>query len=420
MSSLGQIRMPLRIANALVAYVDYIVQFVYPAGLAVFYPHPQADWPAWRVTTAAALLSAASLGAIWLFLKRKTPYLTVGWFWYLGMLVPVIGLVQVGLQARADRYMYLPQIGLTIALAWGMKAAAASRRPGDWLHAVLPALAATAVLAWAVCAARQASFWRDSETLWRRALDCTTNNSAAHGNLGVALSAQGRVGEAVEQYRAALAINPRNIESLICLGDALLKLGRLEEAVAPLEEAIRIDPRNWMARNNLGVVYMKQRKNAEAAAEFENALRLNPNDALARNNLGDLLFQKGDVSGALAQWDELIRLQPDHLFALGRSAWLLATSPENSIRNGSRAVELAERAVQLDGGRQPIVLDALAAAYAEAGRFAEAVQTAQRAMARASDPSTRTPAELQKAIQARLELYRAGKSYREQPARLGL
>ena len=182
--------MPLsaRISNALVSYVAYLGQFFYPVGLAVLYPHPGPGLPLWKPV--AALLALAAISIAVLVWRRRRPAVLVGWFWYLGMLVPVIGLVQVGTQAMADRYTYLPQIGLCIALAWGAAQAVASWPYRRWACGAGSALVLAVLMA---CAWRQTTFWRDSEALWKHTLDCTSRNSVAHDNLGFVLARQGTV-----------------------------------------------------------------------------------------------------------------------------------------------------------------------------------------------------------------------------------
>ena len=205
-----------RLANALVAYVSYLGQSVYPAGLAVFYPHPEGAVPAGQVLVAAAVLVLISVGAV--AGRRRCPYLLVGWLWYLGMLVPVIGVVQLGWCARADRFTYLPQIGLAVALAWGAADLCRSWSPGRWACGVASALMLAALTA---CAWRQTCSWYDSETLWTHALACTSSNWMAHEKLGDVFLVQGHVAEAVAQYRKTLEIKPDCAESHVSLANAL-------------------------------------------------------------------------------------------------------------------------------------------------------------------------------------------------------
>jgi tetratricopeptide (TPR) repeat protein len=237
-----------RLANAPIAYFEYLGKFFWPADLAVFYPHPPTP-PAWRPL--AAVLGLAGLStAAWLG-RRTQPWLLVGWLWYLGMLVPVIGIVQVGSQGMADRYTYLPEIGLAIAIVWAASTALRSptRKRGN-----LPIVAAVAILLAVLMAMswRQTSYWRSSEALWTRALDCTgDDNVVAHINLGWALKDQGRLGEAIEQYRRALEIRPDSAEARNKLGVALALQGKLDEALAEFILAVKFDPQNAGFRANL-------------------------------------------------------------------------------------------------------------------------------------------------------------------------
>ncbi len=219
-------RFPLssRVANALVSYVAYVGQFFWPAGLAVFYPHPGSSLPIGKIVGAALLLTVVSVAAlVWL---RRFPYLFVGWFWYLGTLVPMIGLVQIGAYAKADRFTYVTQIGLCIALAWGAAELCRSWPRLRWVCGISSALAVGALL---VFAWRQTTYWRDSEALWTHALACAPPNEMAHNCLGLALADRGQVDEAIAHYRRALEIQPLFADARLNLGNALAAKGRLTE-----------------------------------------------------------------------------------------------------------------------------------------------------------------------------------------------
>lgn len=343
-----------RAGNAVVAYVAYVGQFFWPANLAVFYPHPENALPLWKIVVAVATLVAISAGA-WMA-RRRAPYLLVGWLWYLGILVPVIGLVQVGDQARADRYTYLPQIGLCIAIAWGVAAlvarsSAEAFEPSQPLrqlqrHWLTAAFSIGLVVVLAVAARQQTSYWRNDETLWRHALDCTDRNATAEFNLGVALMQRGDDAEAMKRFERSIAISPRSAD----------------------------------AQNDLGVLLAKAGQLDKAADCFRAALQSRPSLADAHGNLGTVLQQQGNNAEALTHWREAARLDPDNPRAANRLAWALATLPDASLRNGAEAIASARRAVELSGGREPIMLGTLAAAHAEAGQFSEAVSTADRAI----------------------------------------
>jgi len=402
---LDQLPLGVRLENAAVAYATYLVQFFYPAGLAAYYPHAEGDLPLWRVAAAAAVLIALTVGA--LAARRRHPWLLVGWLWYLGMLVPVIGIVQVGGQATADRYTYLPQIGLAIALTWEAKHWAAGKPVRVWACGIVATLAVAVLMG---CAWRQTSYWRDSETLWRRTLDCTRRNALAHLHLGAELQRQGRAAEAVEEFQNALALAPDHPMTLNNLGLALLDLGQLDEAVAHLRRAVERNPRWPEARLNLGNALAAQKLWDRAAAEYQAALDVRPGYAKARYNLGVVLYESGRAKEALAQWEEMLRADPNDAAALTRTAWTLAAAPDDAIRNGAKAVESAQRAVRLTGGVDPVAVDALAAAYAESGRFPEALQAARLALQLAKEQHN---ASLAEAVAERIAGYESGRPARD-------
>ena len=433
----------LRVANAAVSYVAYLAQIVYPVGLAPFYPYSAAGVTAVRVGGALALLGIVSVSAF--LVRRERPYVLVGWLWYLVMLLPVIGIVQVGAQARADRYTYLPHIGVYVVVAWAVAEASRSWRRRA---AVLGVVGAGAIGTLMACAYQQASYWRNSETLWRHTLAWNDDNSVAHNNLGAALLADGRVDEAIGHFRRAMQINPQNAFAYNNLGAALIRTGRPDEAVGPFTTAFGIDPDYGDAHNGLGNALLDMNRVGEAAAQYQKALELNPEHADAHNGLGNAFLRAGRIDDAIAQYDATLRLDPRHvdayngignallrtgrvddaiarytralaidpgyvlshngiataLMQAGRVdeavrhyeealrldpdfpsvcnnfAWVLATSRDPAFRNGARAIELAERASRLAGGRNPVFLGTLAAAYAESGRFDDAVRVARAAI----------------------------------------
>ncbi len=394
-----------RIENALVSYVAYVGKFFYPLGLAVFYPYPGSGFPIWKVAGAVLILAGVTAGAVVYW--RRCPSLLVGWLWYLGMLVPVIGLVQVGEQAMADRYTYLPQIGLAIALAWGAKRVLDRWPSRAWLGGVASALLLAALMG---CSWQQTSYWRDSETLWAHTLDCTSRNTLAEINLGVLLYAQGHVDDAARHFQNALDIEPDDAMTRNNLGIALYDKGHVADAITQYRKALEVDPLYAEAHNNLGNALLAEKEIDEATAEYREALKIRPDYVDAGYNLGLLLHRQGKLPEAIAQWGELVRLRPDSTVVLDRMAWVLATSPQASVRNGPRAIELAQRAAKLTGGQHPAILDTLAAAYAEAGRLPEALRTAEQALALASSQNKTALAE---ALQERIKLYRAGSPYRD-------
>jgi tetratricopeptide (TPR) repeat protein len=297
--------LPSRIANALVSYVAYLGQFFYPVGLAVFYPLPQNALPVWKILGSGLLLAGISLAV--LACRRKHPYCLVGWLWYLGMLVPVIGLVQVGSQAMADRYTYLTQIGLYIALAWGAERISRRWPYRRWVGGVISVLVVTN-LAW--CAWQQVSYWKDDETLWTHTLACTSQNCLAHNNLGNVLAGHRRVEEAIAHYRKALEINPDDVKVHNNLGAALAHGGQIEEAIAHYRRALEINPDDVEAHSNLGVALAGRGRVDEAIAHYRKALEINVDDADAHNNLGLALAGRGEVDEAMTHYRKALEIKP--------------------------------------------------------------------------------------------------------------
>jgi tetratricopeptide (TPR) repeat protein len=328
-----------RISNAVVTYVVYIRQMFWPTKLAVFYPHPENRLPTLEIILALILLIGITGAA--LVLRRKAPYFITGWLWYLGMLVPVIGLVQVGWQGHADRYTYLPQIGLYLATTWGIADLTRSWR----LRRI--ALGAAAVLiigALTWRASLETSYWRDSETLFTRALTVTSNNDVALNNLGI----------------------------------LFLERGQLDDAISRLQAAVDLRPENGPAHNNLAKALLQKGRLAEAMLHYRKLLEIEPENIEARNILGTALIQQGRVKEAIDQWQEALALQPENGNAASNLAWVFATCPDGAVRDGVRAVELAEKALRISGGKIPMIYRVLAAAYAETGRFSNAIESAQR------------------------------------------
>ena len=302
-----QVPLAVRLGNAAVSYVAYLVQFFYPVDLAVLYPFPTSGLPIEKVAAATFVLAAISGGGvIW---RRRCPYLLVGWLWYLGMLIPVIGLVQVGYQAMADRYTYLPEIGVTIALAWGASDLARSWPHRGWVGGVASAVALAALMG---CAWQQTGYWRDSETLWNHTLASTRRNHIAHYNLGVALDHLGRIDEAMSQYRKALEVKPDYVDARMNLGVDLASRGQTDEAIAAYRETIRLAPQFATAHNNLGVALAGVGQIDEAILQYQKTLELDPGFAEAYNNLGNALAVLGQLDEAIADYDQALKRLPDY------------------------------------------------------------------------------------------------------------
>jgi len=467
-----------RLANSLAAYVIYLGQLFWPAGLAAHYPYSGPGLPPVEIMAAALLLATISTAA-WLA-RRKHPGLLVGWLWYVGMSVPVIGLVQVGDQPHADRYTYLPQIGLYIMIAW-----LPARPPGPWHlnRRVVAGLSGVIVGTLIICARAQAAYWQDSETLWTHTLACTSDNEVAENNLGNALVSAGQPDAAIPHLQRALAILPDDAQADYNLGYALLQKGQLDEAMVPLQKAEAISPAWADPYNILGNFFLQHGRVDEAIAQYQMAIKIQPGYAEAHNNLGTVLFQTGRVDQAMAQYQKAIDIQPDLAEAhsnlsrtmlqkrevnaaiiqarealkirpdfakarrnlgvalvqkgqvdegvsqlqqalalqpdlwdaqsdLTQIAWIMATAPAASARNGSKALELALQTDRLSGGTNSVMAATLAAAYAETGQFPAAITTARRALQLASGQNN---AALAVALASQLKLYEAGSPFHDSP-----
>jgi cytochrome c-type biogenesis protein CcmH/NrfG len=366
-----QLPVSARISNSLVAYVVYIRQMFWPAGLAVFYPHPENRLPVWEISLALIVLIGITGAAF--VLRKRAPYFIIGWLWYLGMLVPVIGLVQVGWQGHADRYTYLPQIGLYIAVTW---AATDLTRSWRFQRIALGAAVLVIVAALTWWARVQTSYWRNSETLFTHALVVTTNNDVALNNLGI----------------------------------LYLEKGQLDDAISRLQAAIDLRPENGPAHNNLAKALLQKGDITKAMVHYRKFLEIEPENVEARNILGTALIQQGRVAEAIDQWQNALAIQPDNGNAASNLAWVFATCPEESMRHGARAVELGEKALLISGGKIPMVYRVLAAAYAETGRLADAVETAQRGANLAN--SQGNPA-LAAELESNIALYQSGRPLRD-------
>ena len=249
-------------------------------------------------------------------------------------------------------------------------------------------------------------------THWQKAVEIDPEDGEARDKLGYALLRKGRLGEAVQHLQKASAVNPKDGEARYNLGLARLQQGRLDEAIVHFQAALVVDPKNAEAHNDLAVALLRKGQPDEAIAQFQKAIDLDPKNAQAVCNLGNAFYLQRRIPEALAQWRASLRLEPRQAVVLNQAAWVLATSAEAPIREGAEAVELAERAVELTGGREPAMLDTLAAAYAEAGRFAEATQTAGRALSLAMQQNQ---ASLVEGVKARITLYEDGLPFRVAP-----
>jgi tetratricopeptide (TPR) repeat protein len=298
-----------RIGNALISYIYYLGKMIWPHSLAVFYPYSEM-LPSWQVAGACLLLLCISLVVI--MTMKQLPYLAVGWLWYIGTLVPVIGLVQVGDQAMADRYTYIPLIGIFVAVAWGV-----SELLGPWRHRekVLSAAGTAIISVLLVVTWVQVGYWRDSITLFQHALDVTSNNHMAHNNLGSAFDNQGRKKEAFVHWFEAVRIKPEFPEAHYNLGTVLQDQGKIKEAIGHYHESLRIRPEFPQAHYNLATALAGEGNLDEAISHYLEALRIDPGHAEAQNNLGVALERKGRIKEAITHYTEALRIKPDHAVA---------------------------------------------------------------------------------------------------------
>jgi tetratricopeptide (TPR) repeat protein len=305
----GAHRLPLfeRIGNAAVSYAVYLGQMVFPAGLAIPYPNPPNGGPKWEVCMALALLGAISAGVMaW---RKKRPFLLTGWLWYLGMLFPVLGIIQVSADAsHADRYTYLPGIGLAMAVTW----AAADWVP-DWKHRrlALGGLMMAVVGTLAVFGHIQTSYWKNGETLWKHALACTAGNFVACNNLGTVFVHRGKPDDAIVEYRKCLEMAPYYETARNNLANSLATKGEDEEAVALYQEALGHQPDFFDAHFNLAALFVRHGRLEEAIAHYRKAVELKPDNEAALNNLGQALLLKGDSDGAMACLEKAVAMNPD-------------------------------------------------------------------------------------------------------------
>ena len=402
--SLEQHPLDLRVGNALLSYGRYLLKTIWPTDLAIIYPLPsQLVWA--HVAIAAVMLAIISC-CVWL-VRRRHPCLLVGWFWFLGTLVPVIGLVQVGRAAMADRYSYVPLIGVFIAVVYGVQTLAVRFR---FKPAALGLVAGLALAGCLFSTERQLGYWRDDESLFGHAVAVTQNNATAHINLGVALEQQGRRDEALTNYQAALRIDPDSVEAHNDLANFLDAMGKPDEALVHYREALRLNPKAPLAHMNLGSLLLELGQFDEAMAQYHEAARLAPEDSRPHYLMGKAQLRQGRSAEAVAHFRDALRLNANDVQVLTWLARVLGADEKVEVRNGAEAVALAEPAKDLTEAKNPFVLDTLALAYAEAGRFSDAARTVQEAI---NISNAANDADAVTAMRERLQLYQSGRPYRE-------
>jgi tetratricopeptide (TPR) repeat protein len=353
-----------RLANAVVAPVRYLLKAVWPTDLIVFYPYRGWDWLA--IAGAAFVLIGISVWAV--CRAKRAPQLLMGWLWYLGMLIPVVGLVQVGGQSMADRYTYVPLIGIVIAVVWSVPFA-----PGK-NHELATALAMAILVVCGALSAVQVRYWRNSETLYNHALKVMPDNLVAHNNLGMAFAKQGRMAEAIAEYLAVHKIRPDYMESLHNLAIAQAEQGETAEAIKNFRDDIALEPDNAEAHNGLGLALASQGKTNEAMAECRIALKLNPDYAEAHDSLASLFIGQGQDAQAMAELTTALHLKPDYAEAHSNLAELLAQ--EGKLKEAQAEREIA---AHLEPGRAEIRFN-LAVTFAVQGHLAESVPEFQAAL----------------------------------------
>jgi tetratricopeptide (TPR) repeat protein len=403
-ASLSAIPLGDRLANVPIAYARYLAKIFWPSGLAVFYGREH--WNFYQVAGAVLLLGLVTLYVLWQV--RAQPYLAVGWFWFLGMLVPIIGLVQQGHQSLADRFTYLPSVGITIMVAWGLRDFAAHR------PLLLKAAATLAVLAVAVCAVltpRQIAFWRTPASLYARAADMSDQDYQTCFNIGCAAMEQGYFPRAARCFERALKVAGKNApKSFLAqtkndLGCALLEQGEVPNAISNFESALVLQPVYPQAFYNMGRAFLTNQQPDVAADCFQRALAMDPSVAELHYKLANALVQLGRPAQAIAEYSQALQLRPGMDEAANNLAWLLATCSDRSLRDGTRSIALARQASEHSHDQNPVILGTLAAAYAEKGNLSEAAATAQRARQLALAQTNRT---LASALESQWRQYQGG------------
>ena len=451
-ADINNIPLQSRVANAFVSYAEYVGKMFWPANLAVFYPFPQAGLPPRQIMLCVLLLAVISIFVI--RLGRRQKYLPVGWFWFIGILVPVIGLVQVGDQALADRYTYIPYIGLFIMIAWGLPellSKLALSTANGWQHRkfVLGVSMLIVLTILGICTFRQVGYWKNSTTLFLHAIDVTKNNYLAYSNLGDDLCRQGKVPLAIEHYTKSLQFQSNSSSVHNNLGFALAIQGKYAQAIAHFTQAIQLKPDLAKARKNLAKAFDAQGRFDQALDQLRQAIRIKPNQPDFMNDIALLMVthpelessdaneairladraceltnykntaflstlavaysSEGKFKEAIEQMKRILEIEPNNPDAKNNMAWIFATCSDPNMRNPSEAIRLAQEACIATNYKQAGKLDTLGAAFASAGRFAEAIETMQKALSLVNKNDKYTLEQFHR----HLDLYKVSKPYIE-------
>ena len=439
LATIEKVPLSCRLANAVSSYIGYLTNAVWPVRLAVFYPFPPNLTLSGQMLGLGFLVAATVLA---IALARRAPYLLTGWLWFIGTLVPVIGLVQVGSQAMADRYSYLPLVGVFIAVVWGV-----TELTSRWRHQRLAlGFGGGAVLiACLACTRLQITYWQNSIALFSHAIEMTSNNALAEQNLAYALSLKGNQPEALRHFDAALRISPDYSAALLNRANVLALQGSPDEAIAGYRAAIGSQPDYEKAYFSLANALALQGNLDEAATNYLLALKYWPDYAEAHTKLGNLLLVQGAEVEGIAHLRAAVKIQPDAAeaqCALGRAlarrqnfpealacfraalkadsdyaptlndqAWILATQTDQRIRNLPEALALAQRACQATAFTNSGYLDTLAVARSELGQFDQAMALTEKAAALAAAAGHAT---LAAQLRSRVAAYRVGRSFTQQ------
>ena len=400
-----------RFANALLSCGKYLWKVFAPENLSIIYPLSTEHIRPSAVILCAALLILISAAAI--YLARKQKYFAVGWFWFLITLLPVIGLIQSGAQARADRYTYIPYIGLFIVLAWGVFQFLPKLRFKRNLLGVFVIVILTLL---ALRSYKQTGYWQNSITLFSHAANVTKDNYIAHDHLAHYYRNHGNSAYAIDHYLKALQIAPHYLDTLFGIGCTYADRGDSDKAIKYFHKLLELGPHSGYAAHthvNLGAVFRRQGKLQEAVEQFNAALRISPDFPEAHYEFAVIYFLQGKSETAVDEFRTTIRLKPYWPVPMNDLAGLMATHPEIKNRDTNEAVRLAERACELTNYTNPGFLATLAASYASAGRFPEAIDTAKKSIAVAEAQNQPV---IKNAVQKHLSFYLQHKPYIEQTA----